>query len=150
MNRRQIWLTARALLLGLAIVGASMALLPGGTSVVEAGVAQQKKEDKDDTKNKNNDKKEIDQQYDQDHILQGQVLEINTLKDPPEMIVGTVDGRCLVKVLKTDEIALNGVGIGDYVELDGEKISEVLFEATGISVSAKGGNNPESSDNDDN
>jgi hypothetical protein len=147
MNRRQIWLTARALLLGLAIVGASAVLLPGGTSVVEAGVAQQKKDDKEDKK-KN--KKEIDQQYDQDHVIQGQVLEINTLKDPPEMIVGTVDGRCLVKVLKTDEIALNGVGIGDYVELDGEKISEVLFEATGISVAAKGGNEPQSSDNDDN
>jgi hypothetical protein len=148
MNGRQIWLTARALLLGLAIVGASTVLLPGGTSVVEAGVAQQKKDDKDD-KDKKNKAKAGDQQYDEDHTLDGQVLEINTLKDPPELIVGTVDGRSLVRVLKTDEIALNGVGIGDYVELDGEKISEVLFEATQISVSGRAGSEKPGSDNDD-
>ena len=37
-------------------------------------------------------------------------------------------------MLKTDEIAINGVGVGDYVELTGEKINELLFEATEISV----------------
>jgi hypothetical protein len=148
MNGRQIWLTARALLLGLEIVGTSTVLLPGGTSVVEAGVAHQKKDDKDD-KDKKNKAQAGDQQYDEDHVLNGQVLEINTLKDPPELIVGTVDGRSVVRVLKTDEIALNAVGIGDYVELDGEKVSEVLFEATQISVSGRVGTEKPGSDNDD-
>jgi hypothetical protein len=146
MDRRQIWLTARALLLGLAIVGTATVLLPGGTSVVEAGVAEQKKEEKDDKKKK---AQAGDQQYDEDHTLDGQVIEINTLKDPPELIVGTVDGRTLVRVLKTDEIALNAVNIGDYIELDGEKVHESLFEATQISISGRAGSEKPGSDNDD-
>ena len=32
---------------------------------------------------------------------------------------------------------MNGVGVGDYVELNGEKVSERLFEATQISVSER-------------
>ena len=39
-----------------------------------------------------------------------------------------------MRVLKTDEIAMNGVHVGDYVELTGEKVNELLFEATEISV----------------
>jgi hypothetical protein len=59
---------------------------------------------------------------------------VHTEKNPPELIVGTVDGRAVVRVLKTDEISRNGVGVGDYIELTGEKINEQLFEATEISV----------------
>lgn len=35
------------------------------------------------------------------------------------------------------EIAISGVGIGDYVELNGEKLNEQLFEATQISVTER-------------
>jgi hypothetical protein len=132
MQQRMVWRVARTLLVGLLMVGASTVLVPGGTSVVEAGVAQDKKDDKDDKKKA----KEKEQAFDEDHTLNGQVLEINTLKDPPELTIGTVDGPAIVRVLKTDEIALNGARIGDFVELDGEKINEQLFEATQISVSA--------------
>ena len=79
-------------------------------------------------------RKDRNQDEDEDHTLNGQVLEINTDKNPPEMIVGTIDGEALVRVLKTDEIALNGVKVGDYVELNGEKLDELLFEAAQISV----------------
>jgi hypothetical protein len=91
--------------------------------------------DKDEEKEK--DKKNNRDDHDEDHILNGQVLAVDTRKDPPELIVGSVDGPTVVRVLKTDEIAMNGVGVGDYVELNGEKINEQLFEATQISVSER-------------
>lgn len=107
---------------------------PDSTFTAQASVALSKGDDK---KDKKKDDKSGNQ--DEDHTLNGQVLEIDTLKDPPEMIVGSVDGRTVVKVLKTDEIALNGIRVGDYIEADGEKINEQLFEATQLSVSARGG-----------
>jgi hypothetical protein len=121
-----------------------IALIAGGTAVAptafsttsvrvaEATVLQEKDKDKD----KKDDKKSQGSDDDEDHVLNGQVLEINTLKDPPELIVGSVDGQTVIRVLKTDEIALNGVRIGDYIEAKGEKQHEQLFEATELSVSA--------------
>ena len=133
MERRPIWQATRMLAVGVVLASALSLLsdaLPGaGTPIVEAGVAQGKDDDKKDKKDRAQ-----NQDEDEDHTLNGQVLEINTDKDPPEMIVGTIDGEALVRVLKTDEIALNGVKVGDYVELNGEKLDELLFEATQISV----------------
>jgi hypothetical protein len=122
---------ARLGLVGTAAIfaGAFLGSLPpvAHPPVAEASVSADKDRDKD-KKDKNSD-------HDADHVLNGQVLELDTLKDPPEMTVGSVDGPTVVRVLKTDEIAKNGVGVGDYVELTGEKINEQLFEATEISVS---------------
>jgi ribosomal protein L12E/L44/L45/RPP1/RPP2 len=133
MERRPIWHAARMQAVGVALAIALSLLsgaLPGaGAPIVEAGVAQGKDDDKKDKK-----ERDRNQDEDEDHTLNGQVLEVNTDKVPPEMIVGTIDGEALVRVLKTDEIALNGVKVGDYVELNGEKLDELLFEATAISV----------------
>src|SRR5688572_25007324 len=131
MERRPMWHAARMLAVGVALMVAVTALMGvfpvTSVSTVEASVSAGKDDDKKDTKDQ-------DQDRDEDHTLNGQVLEINTDKDPPEMIVGTVDGQAVVRVLKTDEIALNGVKVGDYVELNGEKLDELLYEATEISV----------------
>jgi hypothetical protein len=133
MERRPIWHTAKMLTVGVAVMVASTALMEvfpvTSAPTVEAGVSQGKDDDKKDKKDRDR-----NQDEDEDHTLNGQVLDINTSKDPPEMIVGTIDGEALVRVLKTDEIALNGVKVGDYVELTGEKLDELLFEATEISV----------------
>lgn len=138
MAGRRFWHSGRALLLGAALVAGStgvMAIAPGASvPVAEAGVAQGK--DKDD-KDRRESKKNKGDDGDQDHVLNGQVLEINTLKDPPELVVGSVDGQTVVRVLKTDEIAINGVRLGDYVELDGEKLDETVFEATQIAVAER-------------
>ena len=123
--------------LGVAATIAVMALglPPHGDPVpsAEASVAADRKDEHKDKK----DSKHYDDDKGEDFVLNGQVLEINTHKDPPEMIVGTVDGRAMVRVLKTDEIVRNGVGVGDSVELSGEKVNELLFEATEISVSER-------------
>lgn len=137
MSGRGWWRVGRAAFLGLVIVGASSGVAltasQAGVRTAEAIVAQSKAKDD----NKSGSKKNQGSDSDPDHVLNAQVLEIDTLKDPPEMVVGSVDGQTVVRVLKTDEIAINGVGIGDYVELNGEKINEQLFEATQISVSER-------------
>jgi ribosomal protein L9 len=134
MQHIQVWRAARMWLVGLVVFTAATALsgvLPGvGIPIAEASVAQDKQDDKDKEKKE----KQRDAAQLEDTTLNGQVVEINTLKDPPELIVGSVDGAVVVRVLKTDEIALNGVKVGHYVELTGEKIHELLFEATEISV----------------
>lgn len=147
MREREGWSVAKEvsrLLLIAVIVSAVIGVLAPFTviSPVQASVLTDKKE----KKNKDDDRGE-------DFVLNGQVLEIDTRKDPLELVVGTVDGRATVRVLKTDEIAINGVGVGDYVELTGDKVNELLFEATEISVGQRfAGPHPESgalSDDDD-
>jgi hypothetical protein len=140
MDRRLLRRVAeRALVVGVIVVAPwteVAALLPvPATSIAEASVAADRHDDGKDKK----DSKKKDDDRGEDFVLNGQVLEIDTHKDPPEMVVGTVDGRARVRVLKTDEIAKNGVRIGDSVELTGEKINEQLFEATEISVSEHAG-----------
>ena len=134
MDRRRLWRSVRSVFLAAILVSASIGvvtpLLDGATRVAEAGVAAGKKDDKDD---KRKDKQRDDDRGD-DFVLNGQVLEVHEEKEPPELVVGTVDGPAVVRILKTDEIARNGVRPGDHVELTGEKINEQLFEATEISV----------------
>lgn len=148
MKRRRLWRGSKEVLrLGfvvLFVVAEVVSLVPGSvTNVVEASVAAGKTDEKD--KKEKREKKNKDDDRGDDFVLNGQVLEIDTRKDPPEMVVGTVDGKATVRVLKTDEIAMNGVGVGDYVELTGEKINELLFEATQISVGQRfAGPHPES------
>ena len=147
MNRLTIWRVGRALLLGTAIIAGTSTLavtvpMPGmGIRVALTTVAQAKDDDKKD-KDKQN------ESDDEDHVLNGQVLEINTLKDPPELVVGSVDGLAVIRSLKTDEIAINGVHLGDYIQARGEKQSEVLFDATELSVSERFKGEDTSTNND--
>jgi hypothetical protein len=124
----------RAALVGLmlsALTTAVMPLLPDARhATVQATVLSGRDEDKD----KKEAKEKREKQENADRVLQGQVLEIDTIKDPPELTLGSVDGKTTVRVLKTDEIARNGVQLGDYIEATGEKIHEQLFEATELSV----------------
>jgi|tagenome__1003787_1003787.scaffolds.fasta_scaffold20387900_1 hypothetical protein len=150
MNRSTFWRLGRALLFGALIVGGTTTLavtVPGaGASIRVAEASVALKDDNPDKKDKNKNKGSDD---DQDHVITGQVLEIDTLKDPPELVLGSVDGETVIRVLKTDEIAMNGVRLGDYIEAKGEKQSERLFEATQLSVSEHYGDSKSENDNKD-
>jgi hypothetical protein len=151
MDRTTLWRLGRALIFGAALIAGTSTLAAtvpsAGASVrvAEAIVAQKDdndKKDKDKNKNKGSDD-------DADHVITGQVLEIDTIKDPPELILGSVDGQTVIRVLKTDEIAINGVRLGDYIQANGEKHSEVLFDATQLSVSEHYGEGNTDNDNKD-
>ena len=123
--------TRRAVLVGAVATMAIGAMLPGaGVPVVGASAAHEK------DKEKEKDKKER-RRDDDDRVAEGQVLAIDTSADPPELLVGTGDGEMVVRMLKTDEIAITGVSVGDYVRLEGEKIHELLFEAQQLDVSER-------------
>lgn len=110
--------------------------------VTDAGATVRKDDDKR--------RKSKEDKNEEERVLNGQVVEINTLADPPQLIVGTVDGLAVVRVLKTDEIARNGVQLGDYVEATGNKVNEELFDADELSVSERfAAAQPESDDKDD-
>jgi hypothetical protein len=135
MHEREGWSVAKEVsrLLAVAVIVSTVvgSVVPWTAApVAQAGVLAGKNDDK----KEKNDKKNKDDDRGDDYVLNGQVLAIDERKDPPEMVVGTVDGEATVRVLKTDEIAMNGVHVGDYVELTGEKVNELLFEATEISV----------------
>jgi hypothetical protein len=139
----------RVLLVGLMVMGTTAGLMPllsgGGPAtahasvVAEAGVTVRHDDDKR--------RKSKEDKNDEEKVLNGQVIEINTLTDPPQLIVGSVDGLTVVRVLKTDEIARNDVHLGDYVEADGNKVNEQLFDADQISVSERYAAPSEENDN---
>jgi hypothetical protein len=66
----------------------------------------------------------------------GEVLAINTLKDPQEIVLGTVDGQMYVKLYGKNApflIKETGVKVRDYIEVVGWKESEVVFWADSLS-----------------
>lgn len=119
-------------LITLARVGALLALV-AGLAFPMTGYAG--RENEDDSKRKGDkDKTEQARSAKEDRELQGQVLEINTLKDPPEIMVANVDGVATVRLLTKDLVEKNGLRTGDHVTMIGEKISEVAFDAQDMSV----------------
>jgi hypothetical protein len=123
MRRFRFWRPRRTLLvvtaiaIGLATLVGAFSPSPG--MVVQASVVFDDNDDDED-------------EDEEDREIEGQVVSIDKSKNPPELVVGTIDGEVVVRMLKTDEIDIQGVKVGDYVNIDGEKIHELLFEGTYI------------------
>lgn len=127
--------------------GAAVFLLVVGLAVPSIGYAG--RGDEDDKSNPGKKEEERSEQFRSqrdDRQISGQVLEINSLLETPEMVVANVDGKVKVRMLTTDLIAKNGVRLGDHVTLIGEKISEVEFEAQEMSVDGHLGDDQEEDD----
>ena len=107
-------------------------LAPSPASVAFAQETE-KRGDKDEPKKNKN----IGNDDDEDHFARGQVIGINTLAEPPELTLASFDGEMTVRVMKTDEISLNGIKLCDHIQMEGEKIHEFLFEATKLEVEEK-------------
>jgi len=123
--------------------GAALLLLVAGLAVPSIGYAGRGDEDDKDNKGKKEEQQSDQFRSDRDdHQITGQVLEINSLLDPPEMVIADVDGKVKVRMLTTDLIAKNSVRLGDHVTLIGEKISEVEFECQEMSVDGHLGDDP--------
>ena len=126
--RRWLWLRALVLALALLLSAPGLDVI---LSLPHASVAMaDDKDNKKDNKNKGNDD-------DADHFARGQVISINTLSEPPELTLASFDGEMIVRVMKTDEISLNGITLCDHIQMEGEKINEYLFEATKLEVEEK-------------
>jgi hypothetical protein len=131
--------------------GVALLTLVAGLAVPGIGFAADKN-DHDDDKDHKGQKEDASEQYRSqrdDRQTTGQVLEINTLKDPPEMWIANADGVVHVRMLTTDLIAKNAVRLGDHVTIIGEKISEVEFDCQEMSVDGHLGDDEEDDDDDD-
>ncbi len=113
-------LVVALLAMGLNILASTFSTSPA--SVALASVAAGDDEDED------NDQGESEA----DRELEGTVEAIDKSKNPPEAIVRNIDGPVVVKMLKTDEFDIQGIKVGDYVSFEGEKIHELLFEASTV------------------
>ena len=127
--------------------GAALLLLVAGLAVPSIGYAGKGDEDDKDNKGRREEQQseQLRSQRD-DHQVTGQVLEINSLSDPPEMVVANMDGKIKVRMLTKDLIPKYAVRLGDHVTLIGEKISEIEFECQEMSVDAHLGDDQEEED----
>ena len=122
---------------------AALLVLVAGLAVPAIGYA----DDDDDKKSKKDEEKtEKYRSQRDDRQITGQVLEINSLKDPPEMSIANMDGVVKVRMLTTDLISKHSVRLGDHVTLIGEKISEIEFDCQEMSVDGHLGDDQEEDD----
>jgi hypothetical protein len=123
--------------------GLALLALVAGLAVPAVGHAD---DDKDEKNKRSDESSESQRSARDDRQTSGQVLEINTLKNPPEMWIANTDGVVHVRMLTTDLIEKNAVRLGDHVTVIGEKVSEVQFDCQEMSVD---GHYEESDDEDD-
>jgi hypothetical protein len=119
---------------GLARIARGLALLAlvAGLAVPSVGYADD--DDKDEKNRRTEDSSEAKRSTRDNRQTSGQVLEINTLKNPPEMWIANTDGVVHVRMMTTDLIEKNSVRLGDHVTIIGEKLSESQFECQEMSV----------------
>ena len=91
------------------------------TSVAPVPVALAIDKDNDHRQNNSN---EDDRE---DRNLEGQVIELYPDRNPPEMVAAQLGGNVTAQTLKTDEIALQCVKVGDYVHLSGQYDKGVFY-----------------------
>jgi hypothetical protein len=122
-----MWL--RAGMLALALIVAMPQLF-----VAERDLSVQASPSFDNDKKTKREGKNVGNTGDEDHVFEGQVFSVNQAVNPPELSFGNVDGTLIVRVLKTDEIDIQGIRAGDYIRANGWKESEVLFMATELEL----------------
>jgi hypothetical protein len=113
--------------------GLALLALVVGLAMPSVGYADDDK-DKDQKNRRTEDSSESRRSARDDRQTSGQVLEINTLKNPPEMWIANTDGVVHVRMLTTDLIEKNSVRLGDHVTVIGEKVSEVQFDCQELSI----------------
>lgn len=129
-----------AIVLGLSAASA-VATAPDVVALTMSGTMA--KDEKDDDKKI----QKIKNDNDADHDFRGQVLEIHKDTTPPELLAAGQDGKATIKLLKANLISESGVGVGDHVRATGEKVHELLFDATTLEVRVRCCGEPHS-DND--
>ena len=131
---------ARALLLGTgvavaialpALVGTPLTPSHGDPSVRIAMAAPASDNDgNDDPTNDNSDERNIE----------GQVIKLHTDTSPPEALVGMVGGNVWAR-LYNNQLHNSGVGVGDYVHMQGEYSDHGIFDAYQVNVIDDGDDN---------
>ena len=135
----RFWRFGRTLLLS-GVIATAFTALPIATSVAPAPVALARDSDDDRLDN-------VDEDDRDDRNLEGQVIELYPDRNPPEMVVAQLGGNVTARILKTDEIAIQGVKVGDHVHLEGE-YERGVFDANELTVTERFGSATDDTDDD--
>jgi len=81
--------------------------------------------------NDNNDDRTNDNS--EERNIEGQVLDLKENQDPPQALVGMVGGNVWAR-LYNDQLHNSGVGLGDYVQMQGEYSDHGIFDAYQVNV----------------
>jgi hypothetical protein len=73
-----------------------------------------------------------------DTRTEGNVVATRCDDDPPVVLIANRDGEVTVRLLYETRTICPRVLPGDYLEADGEKINEQLYEAHGLTVTRAG------------
>jgi hypothetical protein len=95
---------------------------PGQANVAMAAPASQN-DNNDDRTNDNSDERNIE----------GSVLELHEDMSPPEALIGMVGGNVWARIYN-DQIKRSGIGVGDYVHMQGEYGDHGIFDAYQVNV----------------
>jgi uncharacterized repeat protein (TIGR01451 family) len=69
-----------------------------------------------------------------DYRVEGNVTAVTCGADPPTVIIADRDGLVTVRLFRDAATACGSIRVGDYLSAEGEKINELLFEATDVSI----------------
>jgi len=78
--------------------------------------------------------------------IEGQIIELHEETSPPEALVGMVGGDVWAR-LYNDQLHNSGVGVGDYVQMQGEYAEHGIFDAYQVNVTDRAGDD-NGNDND--
>jgi len=81
--------------------------------------------------NDNNDDRTNDNS--EERNIEGSVLEIRESENPPQALVGMVGGNVWAR-LYNNQLHNSGVGVGDYVKMQGEYSDHGIFDAYQVDV----------------
>lgn len=95
---------------------------PGQANVAMAAPASQNDNNGDPT-NDNSDERNIE----------GQVLELHEDMSPPEALIGMVGGNVWTRIYN-EQVERSGIGVGDYVHMQGEYAEHGIFDAYQVNV----------------
>jgi uncharacterized repeat protein (TIGR01451 family) len=69
-----------------------------------------------------------------DYRVEGNVMAVTCDADPPTVTIADRDGLVTVRLLRDAATTCGSIKVGDYLSAEGEKIDELLFEATDVSI----------------
>ena len=72
--------------------------------------------------------------------IEGQVLELHKDMNPPEALIGMVGGNVWARIYN-DQLNRSGIGLGDYVHMQGEYGEKGIFDAYQVDVIDDGDDN---------
>ena len=102
-------------------------------------IASQPDDDQDDDAERARELREARNRPSRDDVAtEGNVLEVRCDAEWPSVVIANRDGAVEVRLTKDAVSACRSIQVGDYLEVDGEKQHEQLYDATDVTITRNG------------